>query len=100
MLGNKPFAFEERIRREDGQYRWFLAQFNRCWTSRPGHSLVSNGDRHRRSCPSGRKNSQRKSGAARTIDRDSMFEDIVGSSEALRKVLRQVAKVRLRIPQF
>jgi formate hydrogenlyase transcriptional activator len=27
------------------------------------------------------------------IDRDSMFEDIVGSSEALRKVLRQVAKV-------
>src|SRR6202034_4303635 len=27
------------------------------------------------------------------IDRDSMFEDIVGSSEALRKVLRQVEKV-------
>src|SRR5260221_1220270 len=27
------------------------------------------------------------------IDRDSMFEDIVGSSPALRKVLRQVAKV-------
>ncbi len=27
------------------------------------------------------------------IDRDSMFEDIVGSSEAIRKVLRQVAKV-------
>ena len=27
------------------------------------------------------------------IDRDSMFEDIVGSSEALGKVLRQVAKV-------
>src|SRR5205823_13003768 len=27
------------------------------------------------------------------IDRESMFEDIVGSSEALRKVLRQVAKV-------
>ena len=27
------------------------------------------------------------------IDRDSMFEEIVGSSEAIRKVLRQVAKV-------
>src|SRR5436309_1126542 len=27
------------------------------------------------------------------IDRDSMFEDIVGSSDALRKVLRQVTKV-------
>src|SRR6201981_2045587 len=27
------------------------------------------------------------------IDRESMFEDIVGSSEALRKVLRQVTKV-------
>jgi formate hydrogenlyase transcriptional activator len=29
------------------------------------------------------------------IDRDSMFEDIVGSSEVLRKVLRQVTKVAL-----
>jgi len=27
------------------------------------------------------------------IDRESMFEEIVGSSEALRKVLHQVAKV-------
>ena len=27
------------------------------------------------------------------IDRDSMFEDIVGSCEPLRKVLRQVTKV-------
>jgi transcriptional regulator with GAF, ATPase, and Fis domain len=27
------------------------------------------------------------------IDRDSMFEDIVGSSEALLEVLRQVAKL-------
>jgi formate hydrogenlyase transcriptional activator len=29
------------------------------------------------------------------VDRDSMFEDIVGSSEVLRKVLRQVTKVAL-----
>src|SRR5258708_40061406 len=27
------------------------------------------------------------------IDRDSMFEDIVGSSDALRKALRQIAKL-------
>jgi len=34
------------------------------------------------------------------IDRESMFEEIVGSSETLRKVLHQVAKVPLPIPQF
>jgi len=28
MLGNKPFAFEERIPARGWQYRWFLAQFN------------------------------------------------------------------------
>jgi len=33
------------------------------------------------------------------IERSSMFEEIVGSSEALRHVLAQVSKVRRRIPQ-
>src|SRR5262249_37215953 len=28
LLGNEPFVIEERIRRKDGQYRWFLAHFN------------------------------------------------------------------------
>ena len=34
------------------------------------------------------------------IDRDSMFEDIVGSSEALRKVLRQSTRWPLPTPPF
>jgi hypothetical protein len=36
LFEKQPFAFEERIRRKDGQYRWFLAQFNPCWTNRAG----------------------------------------------------------------
>jgi formate hydrogenlyase transcriptional activator len=94
MLGNKPFAFEERIRRKDGQYRWFLTQFNPLldeqgrvirWyaTGTDIHDRVKNEER---TC-------NENLALREQIDRDSMFEDIVGSSEALRKVLRQVTKV-------
>ena len=96
MLGNKPFAFEERIRREDGQYRWFLAQFN---------PLLDEQGRVVRWYATGTDIDDRVKAEERTrnenqalreqIDRDSMFEDIVGSSEVLRKVLRQVTKVAL-----
>src|SRR5437899_9242031 len=33
-----PFELEQRARRHDGQYRWFLVQFNPVWDER-GHSL-------------------------------------------------------------
>jgi PAS domain S-box-containing protein len=94
MLGNKPFAFEERIRREDGQYRWFLAQFNPLLDDqgrviRWYLTATDIDDRAR-----AEERTRNENLALREqIDRDSMFEDIVGSSEALRKVLRQVAKV-------
>jgi len=43
---------------------------------------------------------QRKSGIREAIDRDSMFEDIVGSSNRCAKYLRQVTKLRVLIRQF
>jgi formate hydrogenlyase transcriptional activator len=94
MLGNKPFAFEERIRRKDGQYRWFLTQFNPLLDEqgRVIRWYATGTDIHDRVKADERTRNENLA-LREQIDRDSMFEDIVGSSEALRKVLRQVTKV-------
>src|SRR5262245_32000386 len=94
MLGNKPFVIEERIRRKDGQYRWFLAQFN---------PLLDEQGRVIRWYATGTDVDDRVRAEERTrnenvalreqIERDSMFEDIVGSSEPLRNVLHQIRKI-------
>ncbi|HYZ85595.1 MAG TPA: sigma-54-dependent Fis family transcriptional regulator [Bryobacteraceae bacterium] len=89
-----PFEIEGRALRHDGQYRWFLIQFN---------PLCDEEGRVIRWYATGTDIDDRVKAEERMrnenlalreqIDRDSMFEDIVGSSEALSKVLRQVAKV-------
>jgi formate hydrogenlyase transcriptional activator len=89
-----PFEIEQRARRKDGQYRWFLIRYN---PFRNDHGQVT------RWYATGTDIDDRVRAEERTrnenlalreqIDRDSMFEDIVGSSEALRKVLRQIAKL-------
>jgi len=89
-----PFEIEERALRKDGQYRWFLIRYN---------PLLDETGKVIRWYATGTDIDDRKRNEDRTrnenlalreqIDRDSMFEDIVGSSEALRKVLRQVGKV-------
>src|SRR6267154_153305 len=89
-----PFDFEQRARRHDGQYRWFLVQYN---PVRDEHGQTL------RWYATGTDIDDRKRAEERTrnenvalreeIDRSSMFEEIVGSSAALRQVLAQVAKV-------
>src|SRR2546426_2093520 len=89
-----PFEIEWRARRRDGQYRWFLVRY------RP---LVDDQSRVLRWCATAIDIDDRKRTEERTqsenlalredIDRSSMFEEIVGSSAALRAVLSQVAKV-------
>ena len=89
-----PFELDQRARRHDGQYRWFLVQY------RPVR------DEHGRTVrwyATGTDIDDRKRTEERTrnenlalredIDRESMFEEIVGSSATLRVVLGQVAKV-------
>src|SRR5262245_18993390 len=86
MLANKPFVLEERLRRKDGQYRWFLAQFN---------PLLDEQGRVIRWYATGTDVDARVRTDERTrnenvalreqIERDSMFEDVVGSSEPLRR---------------
>ncbi len=89
-----PFEIEWRARRHDGQYRWFLVRY------RP---LVDDQNRVLRWYATAMDIDDRKRSEERTqsenlalredIDRASMFEEIVGSSESLRAVLVQVAKV-------
>jgi len=89
-----PFANEQRARRHDGQYRWRLIQYNPLRDAQ-GQLL--------RWYATGTDIDDRKQAEERTrkenlalredIDHSSMFEEIVGSSPALRTVLAQVTKV-------
>jgi formate hydrogenlyase transcriptional activator len=88
------FANEQRARRHDGQYRWFLIQYN---------PLRDDQGRILRWYATGTDIDERKQAEERMrhenlalredIDRTSMFEEIVGSSAALRRVLAHVEKV-------
>jgi formate hydrogenlyase transcriptional activator len=94
LLRGLPFEIEQRAQRKDGRYRWFLIQFN---PLRDEHGEII------RWYATGTDIDDRKRSEERTqnenlvlreeIDRSSMFEEIVGSSEPLRRVLSQVAKV-------
>ena len=90
----EAFEAELRARRKDGQYRWFLVRY---------HPLRDDDGRVIRWYATGIDIDDRKQVEERVqkenlalreeIDTASMFEEIVGSSAALRKVLGQVAKV-------
>ena len=89
-----PFQLELRIRRKDGRHRWFLVHY------RPLRDEQGNIVRW---YATGTDIEDRKRAEERVrnenlalreeIDGSSMFEEIVGSSEALRRVLAQVGKV-------
>jgi len=90
----EPFEVELRARRKDGQYRWFLVRYN---------PLRDDEGRIIRWYATGIDIDDRKQAEERVqkenlalreeIDYSSMFEEIVGSSVALRKVLAQVTRV-------
>jgi formate hydrogenlyase transcriptional activator len=89
-----PFEVEHRALRKDGLYRWFLTRYNP-FRSEEGQVIrwyATGTDIDDRVRVEERTRNENLA-LREQIDRDSMFEDIVGSSEALRKVLRQVAKV-------
>ena len=89
-----PFEAEQRARRHDGQYRWFLLQYNPVRDER-GHTLrwyVTGTDIDDRKRAEERVLNENLA-LREDIDRASMFEEIVGSSATLREVLAQVARV-------
>src|SRR5580700_7254786 len=89
-----PFEIELRALRKDGQYHWLLLRYN---------PLRDEEERLVRWYATGTDIDDRKRAEDRTrnenvalredIVRSSMFEEIVGSSELLRRVLVQVSKV-------
>jgi len=94
LASGVPFEIEKRMRGKDGRYRWFLFRYN---------PLLDQQGRVARWFATATDIEDRKQTEQRVrnenfalreqIDRDSMFEEIVGSSEALRQVLVQVSKV-------
>ena len=90
----EPFEIEQRILGKDGDHRWFLIRYN---------PLLDETGTVIRWYATGTDIDERKRNEDRTrnenvalreeIERSSMFEEIVGSSEALRRVLGQVSKV-------
>jgi len=94
LVRGVPFELELRARRKDGQYRWFLIRFN---------PFQDEEGRIVRWYATGTDIEERKRAEERVrkenlalreeIDHSLMFEEIVGSSDALRKVLAQVTKV-------
>src|SRR5258708_2329368 len=89
-----PFEIEQRALRRDGQYRWFLVRYNpfRNEKNEVIRWYATGTDIDDRVRAEERTRNENLA-LREQIDRDSMFEEIVGSSEQLRKVLRQVAKV-------
>src|SRR5882762_2867377 len=89
-----PFEYERRVRRRDGQYRWLLVQYNPLRDER-GEVI--------RWYATGTDIDDRKQVEERTrqenfalreqIDQVFMFEEIVGSSPALKTVLSSIVKV-------
>ena len=101
LASGAPFLHETRVRTADGEYRWML---HHKVAKRDEHgnivkwygASVDIDDRKRAEEEIKRLKDQlhRENIALREeIDKASMFEEIVGSSAALRKVLLEVAKV-------
>jgi PAS domain S-box-containing protein len=94
FLGGIAHEAEFRLRRKDGKYRWFLFRYN---------PLRDEQGRLRRWYVAGTDIEDRKQAEQRLhnenvalreeVDRASMFEEIVGTSPALRAVLSRVSKV-------
>src|SRR6266481_9565942 len=90
----EPFENEQRARRRDGQYRWFLVRYNplRDELGKVLHWYATGMDIEDRKKDELRVRSENLA-LREDIDSSSMFEEIVGSSAALRRVLADVARV-------
>jgi len=89
-----PFEIEQRALRKDGQYRWFLIRYNpfRDEQGRLVSWYATGTDIDDRKRAEDRTRNENVA-LREEIVRSAMFEEIVGSSDALRTVVNQIAKV-------
>ncbi|HXN93216.1 MAG TPA: sigma 54-interacting transcriptional regulator, partial [Candidatus Acidoferrales bacterium] len=89
-----PFEIEQRARRKDGQYRWLLLRYNpfRDEQGRLVRWYATGTDIDDRRRAEDRTKNENIA-LREDVDHSSMFEEIVGSSPSLRKVLKAVDKV-------
>src|SRR5579864_2297674 len=90
----RPFHMEKRLLGKDGRYRWFLCRYNPL-LNEAGDIVRWFGTATDIEDRKQAENRVRNENVAlrEEIEHISMFEEIVGSSEALRRVLAQVSKV-------
>ena len=94
LAAGVPFENEQRARRRDGQYRWYLIHYKPL-RNEQGQILrwyATGTDIEDRKQAEERMRSENLA-LREEIDHASMFEEVVGSSEPLHAVLRQVARV-------
>ena len=89
-----PWEGELRLRRKDGEYRWFLIRSNPLRDEQGNvirrYATATDIDDRKRA----EERLQKENVALRAeIDKASMFEEIVGSSAALKEVLARVSQV-------
>jgi len=94
LLRGLPHEFEVRLRGKDGKYRWFLRRRNPVRDEQGRltrwYSAATDIDDRKQAEQRLR---DENIALREEVDQASMFEEIVGSSVALRRVLSQVAKV-------
>src|SRR5712675_218904 len=94
MSRGVPFDYERRVRRRDGQYRWLLVHYNPL-RDEAGDVIrwyaTATDIEDRKQAEERMRNEN--IALREEIDRFAMYEAIVGSSEALRRVLSQIGKV-------
>jgi formate hydrogenlyase transcriptional activator len=94
LAGAVPFELDVRRRRNDGSYRWFVSRFN------PMHDekgnivrwYVAQSDIEEVKLAALRTENENLA-LREEVDRSSMFEEIVGSSQKLLRVLSDVGRV-------
>jgi formate hydrogenlyase transcriptional activator len=94
LVRGVPFELEQRMRRKDGKYRWFLIQYSPLLNEKGQitrwYATATDIDQRKRA----EEELQRENLALRDeITRSSRFEEIIGSSAPLRRVLTQLEKV-------